>query len=104
MGAKTGQQPIPSFPSQASAMGCVHWAILRRAEVTRRPANDEMVQGYMDGRGTGCPEPSGNRSNSYCHGFKVGRAEREGKHLGTFDQVTRWADEAMDADTAIMRA
>lgn len=69
-----------------------------------RPANSEMVQGYMDGRDTDCPEASTNRSNSYRHGFRVGRAEREGRTLGHFDDVTRWADDAMDADDAIMRA
>lgn len=69
--------------------------------MTRRPANEEMAQGYMDGRDTDCPEPSGNRSNSYRHGFMVGRAEREGRRLGSFDDVTKWADDAMDADAYV---
>lgn len=74
------------------------------AEHGKRPANEEMVQGYMDGLDANCPEPSANRSMSYRHGFKVGRSELEHKTLGHFDDVTRWADEAMDADDAIMRA
>lgn len=69
-----------------------------------RPANAEMIQGYLDGRNLSAPEPSGNRSMSYRHGFKVGRAERERRTLGHFDVVNRWADEAMDADDAILRA
>jgi hypothetical protein len=40
----------------------------------RKPANEEMVQGYMDGYDLNAPEPSANRSYSYRHGFAVGRA------------------------------
>lgn len=70
--------------------------------MTGRPANEEMVQGYMDGRDLNAPGPSANRSMSYRHGFSVGRAERENRTLGHFDEVIRWADEAMDADATIL--
>lgn len=36
-------------------------------------ANEEMIQGYRDGFNPDTPEPSGNRSHSYRHGFKAGR-------------------------------
>ena len=36
-------------------------------------AEDEMVEGYMDGRDPNAPEPSANRSRSYRHGFANGR-------------------------------
>jgi hypothetical protein len=40
-------------------------------------ANEEMVNGYLDGRDPTSPEPSANRSWSYRHSFAVGRAEIE---------------------------
>ena len=36
-------------------------------------AEDEMVEGYYDGRRPDSPEPSGNRSRAYRHGFQSGR-------------------------------
>lgn len=73
--------------------------------MARRPANDEMIQGYTDGLDLDCPEPSANRSHSYRHGFWSGRADRNlGPRRGTFEQVEAMAQEAMDADEAIYRA
>jgi hypothetical protein len=43
----------------------------------RRPANDEMVQGFTDGYNPDAPEPSANRSASYRHGFMVGRRDND---------------------------
>lgn len=64
-----------------------------------RPANDDMVQGYMDGFDMNNPEPSTNRSESYRHGFANGRADKTGKSRGmTFDELTAAADEAMWRD------
>lgn len=64
-----------------------------------RPANDEMVQGYLDGYDLSAPEPSSNRSASYRHGFAVGRAEKSGAGpLGSFADLARAADAAMSAD------
>jgi hypothetical protein len=39
-------------------------------------ANAEMIEGFMDGYDLSNPEPSGNRSRSYRHGFRSGRAEK----------------------------
>lgn len=61
-------------------------------------ANDDMIDGYKDGRDLNAPEPSTNRSRSYRRGFSVGRAEKENRRLGSFEQVTYMADEAMRLD------
>lgn len=63
------------------------------------PANDEMVEGYMDGFDPETPEPSANRSHSYRHGFANGRADREGRiaFISRFE-ASRCADEAMQKD------
>lgn len=66
--------------------------------VVRRPANDDMVQGYRDGYDPTAPEPSANRSASYRHGFMVGRGEKTGDLVGDFLTLCRAADAAMDAD------
>lgn len=61
-------------------------------------ANDEMVQGYMDGFDPDSPEPSSNRSQSYRHGFRNGRADRTGKPVGHYVFVHQAAECAMAAD------
>ena len=66
-----------------------------------RPANSEMIAGYMDGFDLSAPEPSENRSASYRHGFKNGRADKTGKlWCSSLDEVRRLADLAMDEDDA----
>lgn len=57
-----------------------------------------MVQGYMDGYDLTAPEPSANRSNSYRHGFMVGRGEKTRDYAGNYMDLNRAADAAMDAD------
>lgn len=64
-----------------------------------QPANQDMIDGYMDGRDLNTPEPSANRSHSYRHGWTVGRAEKENRRIGTFEEVERRADEAMAMDS-----
>jgi len=66
--------------------------------MSERQANDEMVQGYMDGYDLSAPEPSVNRSESYRHGFMVGRGEKTGKLAGTCQSLRKAADAAMNAD------
>jgi hypothetical protein len=67
--------------------------------IERKPANAEMVQGYMDGFDLDAPAPSANRSYSYRHGFAVGRADKDGKLLcPTIEEIERLADGAMAAD------
>lgn len=64
----------------------------------RRPANDEMVEGYIDGLHLDMPEPSENRSASYRHGFANARDDRAGQPRASFQQLTEMADRAMDED------
>lgn len=47
--------------------------------MTRAEAEAEMVQGFVDGYDLDCPEPSTNRSYSYRHGFRNGRADKSTK-------------------------
>lgn len=68
---------------------------------TIRPANDEMVQGFMDGYDLSAPEPSANRSHSYRHGFANGRDDRSGKPRASHDELVRMADRAMEMDRNI---
>lgn len=64
-----------------------------------KPANAEMVEGYMDGYDLNAPEPSANRSHSYRHGFMVGRSEKTaGQSVASFDVLEKMADEAMAKD------
>lgn len=41
-------------------------------KITGRPANSEMLEGFLDGYDLSLPEPSANRSHSYRHGFANG--------------------------------
>jgi hypothetical protein len=67
--------------------------------MTERPANDEMVQGYREGFDLDAPSPSANRSHSYRHGFKNGRADKMGKSRGlTCKELSDAADLAMYLD------
>ncbi len=68
-----------------------------------RPANQEMVDGFIDGYNLDNPEPSDNRSHSYKHGFKAGRNDRlpgeERPFAGlSVSDIKRLADEAMARD------
>jgi hypothetical protein len=63
-----------------------------------RPANADMIQGYLDGLNMNCPDPSDNRSFSYRHGFANGRDDRAGRPRTSADELRRLADEAMDLD------
>ena len=64
-------------------------------------ANDEMIQGYMDGLDLSLPEPSDNRTHSYRHGFANGRVDRDNRCHWPRVSVA-WlnakADAAMEAD------
>lgn len=62
------------------------------------PANPEMVEGYTDGLDPSNPEPSDNRSHSYRHGFRSGRADLGFPRKETFEQTRKMADRAMEAD------
>lgn len=66
--------------------------------VTTTPANAEMVQGFMDGYDLSNPEPSKNRSHSYRHGFRSGRADKGFSRKESFEQVLAMAENAMRKD------
>lgn len=69
-----------------------------------RSANDEMVRGYLDGFDITSPEPSDNRSHSYRHGFKAGRADREGRcEWPSVAHARILADETMALDDDLMQ-
>jgi hypothetical protein len=65
----------------------------------RRPANDEMVRGFMDGYDPDCPEPGPNQSHSYRHGFAQGRYDTSKDYAPrNIEAVELEADKAMDKD------
>ncbi len=71
--------------------------------MSRRPANDEMVRGFMDGYDPTVPEPSANRTASYRHGFMVGRLDNTPADYGKYSagELELLADLAMDEDEAL---
>lgn len=69
-----------------------------------RPANDEMVRGFLDGYDLSAPEPSDNRSHSYRHGFANGRDDQSRKPRADVAELRRLADLAMERnDNLIVR-
>lgn len=66
-----------------------------------RPANQDMIDGYVDGLDQTCPEPSANRSHSYRHGFANGRDDRAGKPRARATMLRKMADIAMIEDERI---
>lgn len=63
-------------------------------------ANDEMVEGYMDGFDLSNPEPSDNRSLSYRHGFANGRDDICHRPRDTYQNLIAQAKTAMIGDSA----
>lgn len=61
-------------------------------------ANAQMIEGFVDGYDLSNPEPSGNRSRSYRHGFRSGRADKGFPRRENFEQVMAMANEAMILD------
>jgi hypothetical protein len=49
-------------------------------------ADDEMVEGYRDGRDANNPEPNANRSKAYRHGFQSGRDDLARKPSAPYQQ------------------
>ena len=60
-------------------------------------AEDEMVEGYRDGRNRDNPEPSGNRSRAYRHGFQSGRDDLARKPSAPYEARRKQADEILAA-------
>jgi hypothetical protein len=63
-------------------------------------AEDEMVQGFMDGYDRNAPEPSANRSRSYRHGFANGRHDINHGPWRDINLVRQEAEAALAADRA----
>jgi len=61
-------------------------------------AEKEMVEGYRDGLDPSQPEPSGNRSRSYRHGFTNGRDDRANKPRASAEILRLDAEAAIIAD------
>ena len=67
--------------------------------MTREEAEREMLDGYMDGFDLANPDPSGNRSLSYMHGFRNGRADKTGTLTGySCDELRKRAEHAILGD------
>lgn len=62
-------------------------------------AQDEMVEGYMDGRDPDNPEPSDNRSRAYRHGFQSGRDDFAVKPSALAQVRRKQADEILAEDS-----
>jgi hypothetical protein len=66
-----------------------------------------MMDGYMDGLDISSPEPSGNRSQSYRHGFANGRYDRTGgkpERTFTVAQLRERAANCIAADIGAIQA
>jgi hypothetical protein len=66
--------------------------------MTRATAEREMFDGYLDGFDLDTPEPSGNRSRSYRHGFGNGRDDRMGNPRAAAQTLRAMAEAAIAAD------
>lgn len=62
------------------------------------PMIDDMVKGYRDGRDPSSPEPSGNRSASYRHGFMNGRDDLRQRPRALAWEIRRMAVDAVRED------
>ena len=69
--------------------------------MTGDEAMDDMVAGYRDGLDLTSPEPSGNRSNSYRHGWLNGRDDKNNSPRAHPAVILLQADSAISADMAI---
>lgn len=67
--------------------------------MTQADCDSEMLAGYWDGL-MGGPEPGGNRSHSYRHGWKNGRDDRGRSPRESAGYIREEAANAMAADKA----
>lgn len=61
-------------------------------------SDEEILEGYLDGLKPECPEPSGNRSHCYRHGFANGRDDLLKAPRATAQILREMADEARKRD------
>lgn len=62
-------------------------------------ANQDMIDGYRDGRDPHNPEPSGNRSRSYRHGFANGRDDLNHTPRASAEWLRQEADRCIIVDS-----
>lgn len=68
-----------------------------------KAAEDEMVEGFLDGYKRCSPEPGRNRSRSYRHGFRNGRADIDRRsNWRSIEEAEAAADRAMQMDALEM--
>lgn len=79
--------------------------VVRTHRGNRVPAvsDEEISEGYRDGRNPDSPEPSTNRSHSYRHGFANGRDDLNKRARATADFLRAAAIAAASADEEIFR-
>ncbi len=63
---------------------------------------DEMQRGYLDGLVKGSPEPGGNTSFSYRHGFWNGRDDARGEARASASELRNMARIAVAKDRGLM--
>lgn len=61
--------------------------------------HEEMARGYLDGLDLANPEPSGNRSASYRHGFANARDDRRNQPRDTAANLRLQAEVAITEDS-----
>ncbi len=66
-------------------------------------AEDEMVEGYLDGRDGDAPQPSDNRSRAYKHGFQSGRDDLARKPSAPFAVRLALAEEILREDEQFLK-
>lgn len=66
--------------------------------MTRKEAEDDMVDGFNDGYDRDCPPPSGNRSRSYAHGFQNGRDDLAGSPRASAATLRQMDEIAISSD------
>jgi hypothetical protein len=74
--------------------------MIRNRPTPKGRAEQEMVEGFLDGYDIDAPAPSSNRSASYRHGFANGRDDRRGKPRDTAANLLAQAEAAIEADCA----
>lgn len=62
--------------------------------------DEEVYQGYLDGCDANSPQPSGNRSASYRHGFANARDDLAQRPRAMAETLRRMAEEAKNADNS----
>lgn len=95
MAARAAASPWAAQPTAPAPKTATRGAMPR--ESTGYSAQ-EMAEGYLDGLDRTNPEPSGNRSASYRHGFANARADLTNRPRATYTRLLELAEEARAHD------